>query len=167
MHQSLLDVGLNADSVTLDAAATYFKNLHVELAAIFPGVQDLLENLKKMQYQMGVITNSFEGNAVLILKKMGIESYFSTILDGGIMQGYKPMKKVFELAVESLRSKIDSTLVIGDEYYADIIGAARVGLKTVWIDHREQGLDAVMKRYNETIIPDLVIKEIGEFSNYL
>jgi len=167
MRLSLFDNGLMADSDTLDAAALNFKSLHVELSTPYPGVNELLKNLQDRNYKMAVITNSFEGNAEIILQKSGMDSFFDVVLDGAAIQGYKPMRRVFDIALESLSTSIGSTLFVGDEYYADIVGAAKVGMRTIWINARNRDLETVMDQYKESITPDLILNKVSALVEYL
>jgi 2-haloalkanoic acid dehalogenase type II len=167
MSVSLTDIDRKLDEEVVDEATGIFRNLHVELSTLYPGIKELLEELSAKNYKLALITNSFEGNAEIITKKLGIYSYFTAILDGAQYHGYKPMPEVFNYALSRLEELAENTLFVGDEYYADISGAAQVGMKTVWVDVRGQSLEYAMEHYGKSVTPDLIISKISELLDHL
>ena len=167
MSVSLADINRKLDERVVNEATRVFRNLHVELSTLYPGVKGLLKEFSTKNYKLALITNSFEGNAEIITKKLGIYSYFTAILDGAHYHGYKPMPEVFNYALSRLEEQAQNTLFVGDEYYADISGAAQVGMKTIWVDVRGQSLEYAMEHYGKSVIPDLIISSISELSNHL
>jgi HAD superfamily hydrolase (TIGR01662 family) len=167
MHRGLLDIGLDTDDAILDEAAMFFKTTHVKIATLYEGVEDLLTRMQDAGMRLGVITNSFEGNAALILQKLDLSTFFQVIVDGGVVQCYKPASAIFEYALKKLKTTPTTTTFVGDEYYADIVGAARLGMNTVWLNHRHQDINAMKERYHVSEQPTLSIHNIAELALFL
>jgi 2-haloalkanoic acid dehalogenase type II len=167
IRKSLEHVRANADSRILDEGTDYFKRLHIEMSTLNEGVKDLLNELRSLGIKLGVVTNSFEGHSPQILEKLGISSYFESMVDGGDVSAYKPMKKPFQLALNELDAKPEESAFVGDEFYADIVGAKEVGMTTVWINTRDKKLDALLLEYGSEYTPDLVIDEIGMLKGFI
>lgn len=167
MGNSLEDIGFNADPDLVEEATQRFRSLHVELATPFPGVPGLLSNLENRGIRQGIITNSFVGNARVILDNSKLIHHFKAIVDCGEVQAYKPMPELFEKTLALLDVTPSETLFVGDEYYADMVGAKRLQFTTVWINHREDSLDELVAKYGPENTPDYVTKTIAEFAELL
>ena len=95
----------------------------------------MLETLKylKQKYTLGLITN---GDAILQRAKVdcaGIKSYFSSIIISEEAGVEKPDKKIFSMCCRQLGLAKEKCIFIGDNYYADILGALNAGLESIWI----------------------------------
>ena len=66
------------------------------------------------------------------IEGLGIESYFDTILISEAEQTRKPQPEIFQRAVSRLKATVDTSVYIGDNPQADIIGAKNAGMKAVW-----------------------------------
>jgi putative hydrolase of the HAD superfamily len=113
-----------------------------------------------------VITNSFEGHADLILKKLGLHDFFEVVADGGKSKALKPMPQAFEYVLEQLAVKPSSALYVGDEYYADIFGATSLGIDAVWINSRNHSFDELVAKYGEKSQPKVVLSSIIGLVDY-
>jgi HAD superfamily hydrolase (TIGR01549 family) len=163
MKNSLEDIEQPVDSTLVNEAAQRFKVLHLELSTPQDGVIEILEKLKRRKVKLGVLTNSFAGNARIILANLELAHYFSSIVDCGDVRAFKPMKATFERVLRDLGTEATKTLYVGDEYYADMVGAKSVGLTTVWINKRERSLEDQATKYGFSTTPDFILKSIIEF----
>jgi len=164
MGNSLEDIGQSVDLVLLEEAAQRFKALHLELSTPYDGVNEILHSLKTREIKLGVITNSFEGHATIILTNLELVHFFSSIVDCGDVNAFKPMKEPFERVLRELDAEVSKALYVGDEYYADMVGAKSVGMTTVWINNRERSLNDQATKYGVITTPDFVLNSITEFS---
>jgi FMN phosphatase YigB (HAD superfamily) len=75
-------------------------------------------------------------------------------LAAGELNTYKPEPEIFLYAVEKMGKKPGETLYVGDNYYADVIGAQRAGLPVILLDPEGVFPDAecpVIKVINDLI----------------
>ncbi|GAB4416360.1 MAG: hypothetical protein Kow002_02080 [Anaerolineales bacterium] len=93
----------------------------------------LLPALKEAGYTLGVVSNRSEPYHESV-EELGLQDHFDVILAAGEINSWKPDTKIFHHAVELANSKPEQTLYIGDNYYADIVGAHRAGLQPVLYD---------------------------------
>ena len=98
-----------------------------------PDVQRTLPILKEAGYFMAVISNRDKPFNEL-LQKYGISDYFSYSLAAGEVNSYKPDPGVFIHALEQTGMSAQETVYVGDNYFADVVGALRAGLKPVLYD---------------------------------
>jgi len=127
----------------------------------------MLIDLQSRGIKTGVLSNSFEGHAVLLLEKLKLRSYIQAVVDCGIVKAFKPMSSIFERVLTDLDVTPSVTLFVGDEYYADMVGAKKVDLKTVWINNRNYSVEDMIAKYGPSSAPDYVTSSITEFAEML
>jgi HAD superfamily hydrolase (TIGR01549 family) len=167
MGNSLTDIGQEVDSQLVEEATQRFKALHLELSTPCPGVLEMLSTLRSQGFKMGVVSNSFEGHALILLEKLHLREYFQAIVDCGTVKAYKPMSQIFKRTLDELGVGPSNTLFVGDEYYADMVGAKRVSLTTVWINNRSRSIEDMIAKYGPASSPDYVTGSITEFAEML
>ncbi|MDO6674864.1 YjjG family noncanonical pyrimidine nucleotidase [Tenacibaculum sp. 1B UA] len=97
---------------------------------LFDNAIEVLEYLES-KYHLHIITNGFEEVQKLKLKKSGIHSFFKQIITSECVGVKKPNPKVFEFALEKAGAKAVESVMIGDSYEADIIGAINSGMRAI------------------------------------
>jgi 2-haloalkanoic acid dehalogenase type II len=167
MGESLRDIGQDVNSELVDEATHHFKALHLELSIPYPGVTEMLSTLRKRGLKMGVVSNSFEGHTLILLDKLHLRDYFQAVVDCAIVRAYKPMTQIFEKTLDELGVSSSDVLYVGDEYYADMVGAKRVNLQTVWINARNHSLEDMIAKYGPETSPDYVTHSVAEFAEML
>jgi FMN phosphatase YigB (HAD superfamily) len=101
------------------------------------GCQTLAE-LGARGYGLGLITNrgSVEGFNVL-MDQLELRPYFDLVLASGEVGIQKPEPGIFVAALERIDARAEASLYVGDNYWADVVGAQRAGLTPVLFDpHR-------------------------------
>ena len=101
---------------------------------ILPGVMDTLEALMAENLIMGVVTNR---NLPVhdYLEESGLSPFFYFSLAAGEIGIWKPDKGIFEHALLLAGVKAGETVYVGDNYYADIIGARNAGILPILVDY--------------------------------
>ena len=82
------------------------------------------------------------------LEKSGLSKYFKTITISEDVGFKKPSKEIFLQAVARANAVIENSVMIGDNFNADIIGAKSVGMKVIYYNFhktKEQQLSGVLK----------------------
>lgn len=116
----------------------------------------VLAGLKEAGYVLGVVTNR-EDPVHDELKNLNLDSFFNFSLAGGEVGSFKPEPRIFEQALERAGTSAAETMYIGDNYFADIIGSLRVGLRPVLYDPSHLFPDVectVIRSFDE--LPDLL-----------
>jgi HAD superfamily hydrolase (TIGR01549 family) len=101
------------------------------------GCQTLAE-LRARGYGLGLITNrSNVENFYTLLDRMELRSHFDLVLASGEIGVSKPEPGIFYTALDRMEAKAEQALYVGDNYWADVIGARRAGVTPVLLDpHR-------------------------------
>jgi 2-haloalkanoic acid dehalogenase type II len=167
MKNSLVDLEIDAKQALVDEAAQKFKLLHIELSKPNDGVEELLGSLDSRGLKLGIITNSFEGHAKIILANIGWSHFFSSVLDCSSVQNYKPSSLLFDRASKDLGLEPSEIIYVGDEYYSDMVGAKGAGMDTIWINKRNRSLSDLIEKHGVDSTPDYVLGSVSEMCDML
>lgn len=102
--------------------------------ALFPGVVEMLTELRALGCKIGVVTNGFSSTHNEKIDKAGLRPYVDTFFLADEMKMVKPDPEIFRFACRTLASEPANTAMVGDLYHRDIVGALEVGLFTVLVD---------------------------------
>lgn len=97
---------------------------------LLDGTVEMLEYLKK-EYQLHIITNGFEEVQRLKMEKSGIANYFNIVVTSESVGVKKPNPRVFEYALTEAKAQPEESIMIGDSYEADIMGALNMGMLAI------------------------------------
>lgn len=99
--------------------------------------KEILEYLKP-KYQLHIITNGFQEVQRIKMENTDILSYFSTITTSEEAGVKKPHPFIFKKALRKSKALPERSLMIGDSYEADIVGASNAGMKSVFFDYYQK-----------------------------
>jgi putative hydrolase of the HAD superfamily len=85
-------------------------------------------------YQMHIITNGFEEVQQKKIKNSGLNGYFKNILTSENIGSAKPENLIFKMALLKADAKFDESLMIGDDWRADIEGAKKNYIDQVYFN---------------------------------
>ena len=88
-----------------------------------------------------------------------IAPYFDHIIISGAFGRGKPDPSIFEHCLERMGIEKEEAIMVGDNLMTDILGANRVGMKSVWVN-REGGEKG-------TVVPDFEINDLRELLTIL
>jgi|TARA_B100001564_G_C20661187_1_gene681597 putative hydrolase of the HAD superfamily len=134
------DIQINKLSIDYINHLSDFNNL-------IPNAITVLENFHS-NYNMHIITNGFKEVQRKKLEKSGLSKYFTTITISEDVGFKKPSKEIFLQAVIKANAIIENSVMIGDNFNADIIGAKSVGMKAIYYNFhqtKEKQLSGVLK----------------------
>lgn len=101
------------------------------------GTIDVLTYLSEKKYKLHIITNGFEEVQFLKLKNSNIDNYFDTVTTSEEVGVKKPNRLVFERALQKANAIPVKSVMIGDTFEADIMGAEAVGMHTLFYNYRK------------------------------
>lgn len=94
-----------------------------------------LRSLKTRGLRLGLVSNRSQ-NYLDVLEKHNVGGYFDYVLAAGEINTWKPDPRIFTYAAERMEVQIQEALYVGDNYFADIIGARQAGMPAVLFDPR-------------------------------
>lgn len=117
-----------------DLAETTYKHYFSASAwKLYDDVRPTLEKLGRSGFRMGLISN-WDANLDAVIEGLGIAHFFETIIASADVCLHKPMPEIFELALAQMGISAEQAAHVGDHIYADVEGAARVGMTAMLLD---------------------------------
>ena len=122
-----------------DATIQYLSDEYIkylpEYNHLFDGAIELLDYLKP-KYQLHIITNGFASVQTKKLKNSNIHHYFETITNSEMAGVKKPNSKIFNFALSLANASKEESIMIGDSYEADVLGAIEAGIDAVFFNEQ-------------------------------
>jgi putative hydrolase of the HAD superfamily len=101
--------------------------------ALYPFAHQILEYLHA-KYKLHIITNGFEEVQYTKLKSANIIHFFNEIITSEKAGVKKPEIGIYEYALKQVGAKKENTIMIGDDWEADILGAINAGIAPVYFN---------------------------------
>lgn len=136
----------------------------LELCSSKPGTLDgaheLLRYLKAEGYRLHLASNGFHEVQYKKIKSAGMQDYFDTVILSEDAGANKPSKIFFDYALSITGAKAETSLMIGDNYNTDILGAQGAGIPVM-----------LFKRWDKDFQPsqpvDYAVDTLTEIMNIL
>jgi len=107
---------------------------------LFDGTIEVLDYLKP-KYQLHIITNGFSEVQGDKMKNSKIDYYFDKIITSESVGVKKPNPEIFEYALQVANATKKESIMIGDSWEADIMGAKNFGIKPIYCNFESQLVD--------------------------
>lgn len=135
-REAFLPFGISFSTEELDAmAVTYIDELPKD-NYLLEGAIEILEYLNP-RYQLHIITNGFAEVQALKLQNSRISHFFNTVTSSEEVGLKKPHPVIFETALDKASVPPHQSIMIGDTFEADILGAEKVGMHTLFYNYRK------------------------------
>jgi len=131
-------VGIQGDlDPVVEEIGRRFAGIDVEYRCPEATLRTLAE-LRMKGYRLGLITNREDPERLNTqLDQVGLRLYLDWSVAAGEIGVSKPDPAIFHLALEQAGVPADQALYVGDNYWADVVGAQRAGLRVLLLDpHR-------------------------------
>ncbi len=95
-----------------------------------------LETLDYLQprYTLYLMVNGTRANAEKKLASANLTGYFDRIYSALDLGHPKPSRKTYEIALHELAVRPENALMIGDDYYKDLVGAEKVNMNILLLN---------------------------------
>lgn len=117
---------------------------------LFDGTVEILDYLKP-KYELHIITNGFKEVQQGKLNKANIDHYFRTVTNSEMVGAKKPHPKIFNHALNLAGARASESIMIGDNYEADILGAMDQGFDVICFNYHKETIDNNIKTIDKLI----------------
>lgn len=101
---------------------------------LVPGAIDLLDYLTAKGYPLYILSNGFAEVQARKLQSGGIDRYFKRLILSDEIGITKPDRRLFDYALQVVGSTAADTVIVGDNYDADILGAMNAGWRSIYFN---------------------------------
>lgn len=143
----------------VDCYRRYYQMNHDEMIEVFPGVIQMLEDLKALGLKLVIVTSKKRDMTIKGLEYMKMYDYFDLIISSDDIHHPKPHPEPIETVLKYYHLNQDECLMVGDNSH-DIECANHAGVKSVAVAWAMRGAD-YLKTYN----PTYIINEANELIN--
>ncbi|WP_432411623.1 YjjG family noncanonical pyrimidine nucleotidase [Rasiella sp. SM2506] len=147
---SFRDLKVSYPLAIIDAmAVSYIEELPIH-NHLLPGAMEILEYLHP-NYKLHIITNGFQEVQNIKLKKSNIAHYFKTVTSSEEVGVKKPNPLVFQTALKKANTTAAQSIMIGDTFEADILGAEGVGMQSLFYNYRKEEIPTTYPLVNHLL----------------
>jgi putative hydrolase of the HAD superfamily len=123
-----------------------------------------LQSLKKQKYRLALLSNAADDADVqTLVDRNKLRPYFSFIRSSAAAGYRNPHRQLFEESLNYLNLFPQQCLMVGDTLDADILGANKMGIFSVWINRR-------VNKNTKTLVdirPNAVVQTLSEIPQLL
>ncbi|MFD1872910.1 HAD family hydrolase [Hymenobacter bucti] len=97
------------------------------------GALALLQALKPT-HKIGIVTNNRTAEQQEKLRYLGMSELVDALITSEEVGVLKPDPRIYQVALARLGSQPAETVMVGDNWLADVLGALAVGIRPVWLN---------------------------------
>jgi putative hydrolase of the HAD superfamily len=132
-RSTLAQFNILDDSLTAKLSDAYIKTSPRQ-KSIFPNALETLELLQQDGYKLHIITNGFKEAQDVKMETCGFTPFFDVIVCSEEVGQTKPAPAVFQYAMKKAGADPINSVMIGDDYVVDILGALNSGMHGIHFD---------------------------------
>ena len=153
----LLQVGHHDEELAIRLSNDYLEICPTK-TNLMPHAVELLQYLEA-DYNSYIITNGLSAMQEIKIKSCGIGKYIKKIFLSENIGYYKPDRRIFEYALKSSNAKKNESIMIGDNFNADIVGAKNIGMHQIYLNPDKTETLPFLPTYN--------VQSLAEIKNIL
>lgn len=134
--------------------------LRDESITLVQGAVETLLKLEEHGIKLGLVTNGSSKAQREKIRRFDLSGHFDPILIEGEVGYGKPDTRIFQIALDSLKSVPQNTWMIGDNIVWDVVAPQEIGMKGIWID--SYGSNKHSDRH-----PFFVLRAVPEILNHI
>lgn len=134
---------LQALGFPAELAQVHAPNLHAHMrdnyqpkSRVHPETVQALSHLHAAGHLLGVITNRTKPIHAE-MHELGLDHYLDFYLTAGQLGAYKPQREIFDNLLKFIGRSADELIYVGDNYYADVLGARNAGIRPILLNWNE------------------------------
>ena len=159
LQKFLMKTEKKTDMKILSAGIVAYREIQAHYHKPYPNVADVLKELKKRKYKLGVISDAPQLKLWLRMTEARLTDYFDVVVSAEEAGKTKPESEPFLMALDKLKVRPEQVLYVGDNPKRDIQGAKVLGMKTALAEY---GMQKAFSRHLKGTEPDFILKDIKD-----
>ncbi|MGB5417833.1 YjjG family noncanonical pyrimidine nucleotidase [Algibacter sp.] len=150
LNETFVDLGLKIEAPLIDKLSDDYISHLCTFNHLFENTFEILDYLS-INYNLHIITNGFEEVQYKKMSYSKIDHYFKTVTNSEIAGVKKPNPEIFNFALNLANTTANKSVMIGDSFEADIMGARNMGMDVVFFDLNNMTVDNTIKQIDNLI----------------
>lgn len=138
-----------------------FREASLIYLQVFPEVKALLQAIRGKGIKTGIISDAQPVYFETEFDRFSLSGMIDCIVLSGDYHFRKPSGELFQIALDKLNVRAESSLYVGDDIFRDIFGAQKAGMQTIY-KPSPFGSEFYFKT-----VPDAIIKRIEEIDDMI
>ena len=113
--------------------AQHYYGRYQQLRRPVAGALALLQALKPA-YKIGIVTNNRLAEQQEKLRHLGMSELVDALITSEEIGVPKPDARIYQVALARLKARPAQTVMVGDNWQADVVGALAVGIRPLWLN---------------------------------
>lgn len=137
----ILRVGRMFDRLGIDSSREFVEKIARIYGAEYDsgiepiaGASDAVTFLRRNGVRTAIVTNNIYSNLMYKLRKCGMAGLFDQITTPERLGILKPAREIFDEVLTGQDVDADHTVMVGDSFAEDIVGASNAGIRPVWFN---------------------------------
>jgi YjjG family noncanonical pyrimidine nucleotidase len=126
-------LGVELPEAHVDAVASAYRNGYMRARRAMDGAAELLAAVRA-HARIGIVSNNLLEEQRDKLEYCGLARFVDALIVSEEAGVSKPDPDIFRLALDRLGVRPQETVMVGDSWAADIVGASRAGIRAVWFN---------------------------------
>lgn len=111
-----------------------YHNVKFSLLRLFPRTSEALIYLKSKNYKLNVISNGIAIKQWEKLVRLNLQHFFDRVITSEEIGFEKPDPRIFEAALERTNCEAEKSIMIGNKFDVDILGAVNAGMSGILVN---------------------------------
>lgn len=138
-YDTFLHFGVDDEVLSMEFE-NHFLDQILSFNYLVDGAEDLLKYLQDKNYKMHIISNGFQEVTERKCILSGIAPFFETITSADSIGVRKPDEKIFEYSVNLANTSKNNSILIGDDWIADVQGAQNFGMEVIFFNALQEDI---------------------------
>lgn len=121
------------EEMDMEKLTAYYDANYMTHAQVMRHSKECLAQVHSLGLITGLITNGYSHLQNGKIDQLGLRSYFDAIIISEEVGIRKPDQEIYRIALDRLGVTAEETVIVGDHPVNDIWGAAKVGIKGIWL----------------------------------
>lgn len=133
--------GVRASKALIADTGLAFRACSLEKLCLYDGARELLCRLRAAGKKIYLLSNAQRLFTEPEMHALGIDTVFDGIMYSSDVGYKKPSDRFYDALIKKYQLTVGESLMIGNEYQADILGALQIGMDSRYLYTEQSGFD--------------------------